>query len=188
MADGGPRRSNDGLRDGGTPESASGREGCVKRRSEDALAAPRRPRIHRRRVDRSLPRGRPIWRRRRSRTSRPMALYCHGYARRGFASHAHHDRVLHRLKLRAPGRQVGGRARAAVSRRERGASPGFRWTLRGIEGRLAGLPEVEARTTCGAGRDRKIVAGGTLTTVPAVPDPGRCVVWTRWPVARRTLT
>jgi hypothetical protein len=103
-----------------------------------------------------------------------------------FASHAHHDRVLHRLKLRAPGRQVGGRARAAVSRGEGRASPGRRWTIRGIEGRLTDLPEVEARTTCGAGRDRRFVASGRLIAASAASDPGRCVVWTRWPVARRT--
>src|SRR5215208_908667 len=117
-----------------------------------------------------------------------MALYCHGFARRGFASHAHHDRILHRLKLRAPGRQVGGRARAAVPRRGRGASPGIGWTLRGIERWLAGLPEVEARTACAAGRDRSPVARSTLSTISAAPDPGRCVVWTHRPVARRTLT
>jgi hypothetical protein len=185
--------SNDRQRDGGTPESALGGRDAGSGGALEALTGPRRRQSLGVGAGRSSPRGppnslgRPIWRKWRSRTSRPMALYCHGYTRRGFASHADHDRVLHRLKLRAPGRQVGGRARAAVSRCERGASPGFRWTLRGIEGRHAGLPEVEARTTCGAGRDRKIVARGTLTTVPA-PDPGRCVVWTRWPVARRTLT
>ena len=100
--------------------------------------------------------------------------------------HAHHHRVLHRLKLRAPGRQVGGRAPATFSRREGGTDTGVGRTVRGIEGRLADLPEVEARATSGAGRDRWLVARGSLTTVPAESDPGRCVVWTRWPVARPT--
>ena len=102
------------------------------------------------------------------------------------ACHAHHDRILHCLKLRAPGRQVGGRARAAISRRDGGAHPRVGWTIRSVEGRLTDLPEVEARSTCGARRDRWLVARDSLTTVPAESDPGRCVVWTRWPVARPT--
>ena len=122
-----------------------------------------------------------------ARTLSPFALYSQRSARIvSSAPHGHHDRILHGLKLRAPGCQAGGRARAAVPRRDRPASPGIGRTLRGLEGRHAGLSEVEARAPRGARRDRKIVARGTLTTVPPGPDPGRCVVWTRWPVARRT--
>ena len=36
-----------------------------------------------------------------------------------------------------------------------------------------------------SGRDRAPVARGSLS-LQRRPDPGRCVVWTRWPVARRT--
>ena len=78
-------------------------------------------------------------------------------------THAHHHRVLHRLKLRAPGRQVGGRARAAVPRRDGRASTGIGGTIRSFDGRLASLPEVEARTTRGVGRDRELVARSSLS-------------------------
>jgi hypothetical protein len=98
-----------------------------------------------------------------ARTPPPFALYCHRSARTvSRAPHGHHDRILHGLKLRAPGCQAGGRARAAVPRREGRSTSGVGRTFRGLEGRHAGLSEVEARAPRGAGRDRKIVARGTL--------------------------
>jgi len=55
---------------------------------------------------------------------------------------------LHGLKLRAPGRQSGGRDQGAVSRRARGAGSIGRWPLRGEAWWCTGLREIEARAPC----------------------------------------
>jgi len=57
-----------------------------------------------------------------------------------------HDRVLHRLKLRAAGRQSGGRDSRCVScRHDRVGSVGRR-PFRGEERRARGIRKVQART------------------------------------------
>jgi len=56
---------------------------------------------------------------------------------------------LHGLKLRAAGRQSGGRDQGAVSPSAGGDDSIGRWALRGETWWLAGLREVEARAPCG---------------------------------------
>jgi hypothetical protein len=103
-------------------------------------------------------------------TDRTILTWLH---RTRFACHAHRHRILHRLKLRAPGRQVGGRARATVPRRDGGSPTGNGWTIRSLEGRFADLPKVEARPTCGGGRDRELVARGSLSSSGSKSGPMR---------------
>ena len=75
-----------------------------------------------------------------------------------------HDRILHGLKLRAPGHQVGGRALGTVPGRGNRAEAKLGRTVRSLSRRNAGLSEIEARASRRSGRGRKFVARRTLTT------------------------
>src|SRR5689334_20579171 len=76
----------------------------------------------------------------------------------------HHNRILHGLKLRAPGRQVGGRALGGVPDCGDRVEAQLGRTIRGLSRRNAGLSEIEARSSRRIGRGRKFVARRTLTT------------------------
>ena len=60
-------------------------------------------------------------------------------------THEDLDRILHDLKLRAPGHQFGGRDHGAVPGRRSRAEAELGWTVRSHRGRRARFREVEAR-------------------------------------------
>ncbi len=99
------------------------------------------------------------------------ALYSDGPAIR---AHEDHDRVLHRLKLRAEGCRSGGRACARVPGRGDHHDSELGWPLRSAEGWHSHLPEIEAWTARREGRDRRAAAFVFLNvTVVTTPGPAR---------------
>jgi len=80
----------------------------------------------------------------------PLALYCE--TRTGRSHDEDHDRILHDVKLWATGRQSGGRAQEGVSRRRHRVEAKLGRTVRGVQGRRAGLWEVEDRPARTTGR------------------------------------
>src|SRR5919108_237495 len=98
-------------------------------------------------------------------------------------AHEDHDRVLHRLKLRAPGHQFGGRNQVEVPGRRGAAGPVERRALRGDARWEADLREVEDGSTRGIRRgvkqDRTGEVSGEAWTPyrpprPAAPSVSSC--------------
>lgn len=79
-----------------------------------------------------------------------------------YCGHEHLRRILRRLKLRAPGRQVGGRARGLFSRRGGFTHSEFRRTIRDMQGRRCGVSEVQVGAACCTGRDPRAAAAHWL--------------------------
>lgn len=82
-------------------------------------------------------------------------------------SNEHHDRVLHRLNVRAPRRQAGGGDSFQVSGRLGKAPSVLGRTVRGSARRRSHIPEIPGRTPCGARRGGPVARGERL--VPPSP-------------------